>query len=86
MNPKRRNFLKKFALRNAAKLAGEVCSAYRQGASEAAYFDSYTSSYPLVSEYASFIDEEVEALGIETEGKSAAEIAETVYAKRHHSE
>ncbi|MBL0712821.1 MAG: hypothetical protein JJV98_03890 [Desulfosarcina sp.] len=84
MNPTRRNFFKKFALRNTVKLVSDVHNAYRRGASEAAYFDSYATSYPLVSEYAGFIDDEVEVLGIDTADMSAEEIAEAVYAQRHH--
>ncbi|MEE4264793.1 MAG: hypothetical protein V2I56_19065 [Desulfobacteraceae bacterium] len=83
MNPTRRNFFKQFALRNAVKLVSDVQNAYCQGASEAAYFESYTTSYPLVSEYAGFIKEEVEALGIDTSDMSDEEIAQAVYAQRH---
>jgi hypothetical protein len=86
MESARRNFLTKFAMRRAAKLVSEVCEAYQQGASEAAYFDSYTTSYPLISEYAYFIEDETKSLGIDTANKSDAEIAETVYAKTRRSE
>jgi len=86
MDRTRRNLFTRYSLRKVVKLVSDVQEAFRQGTSEAEYFDSYATSYPLISEYSYFIDEEVEALGIDTSSKSAAEIAEVVYAKRNRSE
>jgi len=46
------------------------------------YFDSYENCYPLISEYSYFLEDEVNELGIETEGKSKRELVEEVYEKK----
>ena len=63
-------------------LIKEVTTSAKEGASDAAYFDSYENCYPLISEYSYFLEDEVKELGIETEGKSQKELVEEVYEQK----
>jgi len=82
MTQSRRNFFRKYCLGNAVQLISDVQKSFKEAESDADYFDSYETCYPLISEYSYFLDEEVKDLGIETAGKSKREIVETVYEKK----
>jgi len=82
MNRSRRTFFKQYCLGNAVKLISDVQKSFKEAESDADYFDSYETCYPLISEYSYFLDDEVKDLGIKTKGKSKLEIVETVYEKK----
>lgn len=82
MKQSRRNFFRKYCLGKTVKLIDDVHKSFKEAESDADYFDSYESCYPLISEYSYFLDEEIEDLGIETAGKSKREIVEMVYKKK----
>jgi hypothetical protein len=75
----RRSFFKEFFVRKTVTLVAEVQKSYRQAESDAEYFESVENSYPLISEYMEFMDDEAKKLGIDTTGKTKLEIAETIY-------
>jgi hypothetical protein len=81
MESTRRSFFKEFFVRKTVTLVAEVQKCYRQAESDAEYFQSFENSYPLISEYMQFMDDEVKTLGIDTEGKSKHEVAEEIYHK-----
>ena len=81
MESTRRMFFRKFFLREAVTLVAEVQKSFRQAESDAEYFQSFENSYPLISEYMQFMDDEVKTLGIDTEGKSKNEVAGEIYRK-----
>ncbi len=82
MDPSRRNFFRKYCLGNAVQLISDVHTSFKEAESDTDYFDSYETCYPLISEYSYFLDDEVEDLGIETEGKSKLDIVKMVYGKK----
>ena len=82
MGQSRRNFFKSYCLGGALRLIDDAQSTFNEAKSNADYFDSYESSYPLISEYSYFLDDEIKELGINIEGKSKLEIVEAVYEKK----
>ena len=79
MESSKRRFFTSEVLRKAFKLAAEVQEAYQEGQSASDYFESFESCYPLISEYAYFIEDEIKSLGIDTEGMNSKEITQMVY-------
>ena len=74
MDPTKRNFFK--------RLIHDVTASVKEESSDSDYFESYETCYPLISEYAYFLEDEVKELGIKTEGKSKRELVEEVYEKK----
>jgi hypothetical protein len=83
MDKTRRRFFKDYLIRNTLKTIKEAQESYQRGKTEAEYFESYETAYPLVSEYMSFLDEEAQKLGVETAGKTNLEITKEIYSKRN---
>ncbi len=81
MDPTRRSFFKDFFIRKPVTFAAEIQKSYRQAESDAEYFSSVETGYPLLSEYLQFMDDEANTLGIDTDGKSRLEVAEEIYRK-----
>lgn len=82
MKLSRRGFLGRFSLDGFRKRLREAEEAFDEDREEqpgTGFFDSYENGYTLVNEYAYFIEDEVRALGIDTQGKSSLEIAREVY-------
>jgi len=74
MDHTKRNFLK--------RLIHNVISFENEESNDFNYFESYETCYPLISEYSYFLDDEVNELGINTEGKSNLDLVEEVYEKK----
>lgn len=81
MESTRRAFFREFFVRKTVNLVAEVQKSFRQAESDAEYFQSFENSYPLISEYMQFMEDEVKTLGIETDGKRTHEVAEEIYRK-----
>ncbi|HQF83360.1 MAG TPA: hypothetical protein PLX58_00165 [Smithellaceae bacterium] len=75
----RRNFFYDFFVKNSIKCVSEALKAYKGTQNELDYFNSFESAYPLISESYSFLDDEVERLGIDTEGMTKLEIVREIY-------
>ncbi|MBU1195747.1 MAG: hypothetical protein KKE62_18445 [Proteobacteria bacterium] len=82
MDQSRRSFFRKYCLENTVKLISDVHTSFKEAKSDTDYFESYETCYPLISEYSYFIDDEVEDLEIETDGKSKLDIVKMVYGKK----
>jgi len=82
MGQSRRKFFKHYCLGGALTLIDDVQNTFNEAESDVAYFDSYETSYPLISEYSYFLKDEIEDLGMNIEGKSELEIVEAVYEKK----
>lgn len=84
INHSRRHFFNNF-VENSVQLLVKAYSNFKIDAEETDdnYFSSYESAYTLISENLPFIDEEVERLKIDTEGKSKLEIVKEIYEKTH---
>ena len=83
MKTSRRLFFTSDIVKKLAELGGEMKAAFREGEGKTGYFSSFESCYPLVSEYAYFVDDEVKSLGINTEGLSSEQVAEIIYSAAH---
>jgi hypothetical protein len=79
MEPTNRRFFTSEVLRKAFSLASEIKGAYKEGQHSSDYFESFESCYPLISEYAYFIDDEVKTLELDTHGMNSKEITQQVY-------
>ena len=79
MDIRRRNFFTKTLLHKALSCVSETVQAYEQGQSEADYFDSFESAYPLISECYDFLEDEAKKLGIETKNKSKLQLAKEIH-------
>jgi hypothetical protein len=77
----RRNFFNDFFFKNAVRFVSEACDSYQRAKSDLDYFHSFESAYTLISENLPFIEEEVERLHLDTEGKSKLEIVKEIYEK-----
>lgn len=86
MGQSRRIFFKNYCLGGALRLIDDVKSTFNEAESNADYFDTYESSYPLISEYSYFLEDEIEELGINTKGKSKLEIVEAIYEKKRNTQ
>ncbi len=82
MDETRRNFFKNFLGGNILKLASQVQDSFQLGKADAEYFQSFETSYPLISEYMEFVEDEIRDLKIDPTGKSKLEIAEEIYRKK----
>jgi hypothetical protein len=78
----RRGFFSSF-LENSVQMLAKTCAAVKQIEHDTNYFDSYESAYTLISENLPFIDDEVERLHIDKEGKTQLEIVKEIYEKSH---
>jgi hypothetical protein len=77
----RRNFFKDFFFKRTVRFISETCDSYQRAKSDLDYFQSFESAHTLISENLPFIEEEVERLRIDTEGKSTLEIVKEIYEK-----
>jgi hypothetical protein len=82
MDKSRRSFLKRNYIGSAIKLFSDIQDSFKEGESDSDYFKSYESSYPLISEYSYFLEDEVKELEIDITGKSKLEVVEMVYDKK----
>jgi hypothetical protein len=69
--------------RACGSLQNELGDAFQDDADDTDYFKSYESAYTLISENLPFLDEEIERLQIDIEGKSQLEIVKEIYEKSH---
>jgi hypothetical protein len=83
MDNSRRRFFKNYCLGKTIDLISDVHKSFKRAASDSDYFESYESCYPLISEYAYFMEDEAEELGIETSNKDKREIVEEIFVKRN---
>jgi hypothetical protein len=81
MESTRRGFFRDFFVRKTVAAVSDFQKAFKQAESDADYFQSFENSYPLISEYMLFMEDEAKALGIETEGKDSHEVAKEIYLK-----
>lgn len=82
MSQSRRKFFKNYCFSGTVSLIEDVQKSFKEAVSNADYFDSYETSYPLISEYSYYLEDEIKELGINTKGKSTLEIVEAVYEKK----
>ncbi|MFH2129106.1 MAG: hypothetical protein ABIK68_01930 [bacterium] len=84
INKSRRNFFND-VVENSVQFLAKAVASFQSEEEEpdSDYFSSYESAYTLISENLPFLDEEVERLKIDTEGKSNLEIVKEVYEKTH---
>jgi len=75
----RRSFFNEFFVRNTIKCVSEAHKAYEDTKNDLAYFNSFESAYPLISESYSFLEDEAIRLGIDTEGMTKLEIVKEIY-------
>jgi hypothetical protein len=82
----RRSFFNDFFVKNTIKCVSESLKAYEDAKNDLAYFDSFESAYPLISESYSFLEDEAERLGIDIKGMTKLEIVKEIYQrdKNHH--
>lgn len=83
MDDSRRRLFTSDLVKSITRLVVEVKDSYQKAKKELDYFESYENCYPLISEYSYFIDDEVQNLNIDTEGKSPLEITQEVYNRKH---
>jgi len=83
MDMSKRFFFTKTLLHKALACVGETTTAFKNGQSEAEYFDSFESAYPMVSECYNFVEDEAEKLGIDTTNKSKLDLVREVYMTRN---
>lgn len=79
MEPSKHRFFTSEVLRKALGIASEIKEAYQEGQRSSEYFEPFESCYPLISEYAYFIDDEVKTLELDTDGMSPMKITQQVY-------
>ena len=79
MSQTRRQFFKHFCCGETVKLIQNVQKSFAEAKSDADYFTSYETCYPLISEYAYFLDDETKDLDIDSSGKTAMELSQMVY-------
>ena len=83
MDDSRRRLFTSDLVKSITRLVVEVKDSYQKAKKEHDYFESYENCYPLISEYSYFIDDEVQNLNIDTEGKSPLEITQEVYNRKN---
>lgn len=82
----RRSFLSDFFVKNTLKCVSEAHKAYQDTKNDLAYFDSFESAYPLISESYSFLEDEASRLGIDIRGMTKLEIVKEIYHRdKNHS-
>lgn len=79
MDLRRRHFFTKTLVHKALSCVTETLQAYERGQSEADYFKSFESAYPLISECYDFLEDEAAKLGIDTKDKSKLELAKEIH-------
>ncbi|OPY83888.1 MAG: hypothetical protein A4E71_02865 [Smithella sp. PtaU1.Bin162] len=95
----RRSFFHDYFFKNAMSVLTEAQKGYSAVKSELQeacaetkndlnYFDSFESAYPLISESAYFLDDEVARLKIDTTGMTQLEIVKEIYRrnKQHNND
>ncbi|MFA5467114.1 MAG: hypothetical protein WC251_04605 [Candidatus Izemoplasmatales bacterium] len=75
----RRSFFNEFFVKNTIKCVSEAHKAYEDTKNDLAYFNSFESAYPLISESYSFLEDEAIRLGINMEGMTKLEIVKEIY-------
>jgi hypothetical protein len=78
MNTERRHFFREYLVKNILRSLVNTREAYEQTVADMAYFESFESAYPLISESSFFIEGEVERLGIDPRGKSKLELVKEI--------
>jgi len=82
MDITKRAFFTKTILQKALACIGQTTAAFKRGQTEADYFHSFESAYPMISECYEFIEDEAEKLGIDTTNKSKLELVREVHIAR----
>ena len=75
----RRRFFNDYFVKNTIHFVADVRDAYKETQNDLAYFNSFESAYPLISESYSFMEDEAERLGINISGLSKLEIVKEIY-------
>ncbi|MCK9230175.1 MAG: hypothetical protein M0Q23_03130 [Syntrophales bacterium] len=75
----RRRFFNDYFIKNTIRAIVEFHETYKETRNDLAYFESFESAYPLISESYSFLEDEAKRLDIDTTGMSKLEIVKEIY-------